>query len=59
MTETINVIDEHTLEVVKTTVETKVYTKDELNLRIAELQTQIADLQVELAQKQTLRDQWS
>lgn len=59
MTETINVINEHTLEVVKTIVETKVYTKDELDLRISELQTQIAELQAELNLKQGLRSQWN
>lgn len=59
MSETINVIDENTLEVVKTTVQTKMYTKDELDLRITELQSQITELQAELTQKQTLRGQFN
>lgn len=59
MSEQINVVDENTLEVVKTIVETKVYTKDELDLRILELQVQIASLQEELTQKQALRSQWN
>lgn len=59
MSETINIIDENTLEVVKTTVQTKTYTKDELDSRIAELQAQITELQTELTQKQTLRDQFN
>ena len=59
MSETINLIDENTLEVVKTTTQSKTYTKDELDLRIIELQSQIAFMQDELVQKQALRGQFN
>lgn len=51
---TVNVIDQETLEVVKTTTQTQTISKGDLERRISELQGIISTYQAELSEKQAL-----